>query len=560
MAIIYGGPIVTGTEEADTLYGITGNDTLDGLGGDDILYGDTEGSPVGNDTLSGGTGSDTLYGGDGIDWFWLTDAADQVFGGDGDDRIAVIGNVGSLAGLVIDGGTGFNSLAFTTGTGSSGTTQVVYDLTQLNYSNIQSLMCVGSDAAVRLTAAQFNGFASVGVLFNATLFAASGGVFDGTGKFVEKFKASPFGNTFIDDSPSGAIVILTGDAGNDVFYCGGARGYIAYGMGGSDRLYGGISQNEFYGGDGADQLVGNYDRDYLDGGAGVDQLTGGLSADVFKFSALTDSVHTTGQMDRIADFVVGQDKIDLTGLGFTGVTTGTPAAGQLKVSYNSYYNHTYVRDLGGSGFGLYLTGNHLGLTNSDFLGLVSANATITGTSGANLLQGGAANEVILGLGGGDQLFGNGGADTLDGGAGVDQLTGGLDADLFKFSALTDSVFTTGQMDRIADFVVGTDKIDLTGLGFTGVTTGTPTAGQLKVSYNSYYNHTYVRDLTNGTGFGLYLTGNYTGLSNSDFVGLDSAVNSLINAMASFAPEPAGNSSKIEELQRPQLFADLANGG
>ncbi len=586
MAIIYDGPIVTGTDEIDTLYGIAGDDTLIGLGGDDILYGDTDGFPAGNDTLNGGTGSDTLYGGDGIDTFVVTDAADQVYGGDGDDRVAVIGNVGSLSSLTIDGGTGFNSLIFSSSAPAS--SQVVYDLTQLNYSNIQLLTCAGSGVAVRLTAAQFNGFANVFVQLTATLFAASGGVFDATGKPVDKFKASPFGNTFIDGSPGGAIVTLTGDVGNDVFYCGGARGYTAYGMEGSDRLFGGTHQNVFYGGDGADQLVGNIDRDFLDGGAGVDQLTGGLSADVFKFSALTDSVHTNGQMDRIADFVVGQDKIDLSGLGFSGVTTGTPATGQLKVSYNSYYNHTYVRDLSGSGFGFYLTGNHINLSNTDFIGLIPAGQTITGTPGNNVLQGSNGDDVINGLGGADQLLGNGGNDTLDGGTGVDQLTGGLGADRFKFGAVTDSIFSTGQMDRIADFVVGTDKVDLTGLGFSGVTSGTPSPGQLKVSYDSYYNHTYVRDLTGGTGFGFYLSGNHTALTNADFIGLvssfgglsagfnssktnrfnselnsalDNSFHNLVNAMASFVPAATSSSSRnFEDLQRPQLYGELTSGG
>ena len=586
MAIIYDGPIVTGTDEIDTLYGIAGDDTLTGLGGDDILYGDGDGFPAGNDALIGGTGSDTLYGGDGIDTFLVTDAADQVYGGNDDDKIIVIGNVGSLNGLVIDGGTGFNSLAFAAST--SGSTQLVYDLTQLNYSKIQSFSCIGSDSAVRLTAAQFNSFSKVFVQLNATLIAASGGVFDGTGKFVDNFKASPLGNTFIDGSSSGAIVTLTGDVGNDVFYCGGARSYTVYGMGGSDRLYGGSGRNFFYGGDGADQLTGGQFRDVLDGGAGVDLLTGGLDADVFKFSALTGSVHTTGQMDRIADYVVGQDKIDLTGLGFTGVTAGTPATGQLKVSYNSYYNHTYVRDLSGSGFGFYLTGNHINLSNTDFIGLIPDGQTITGTPGNNVLQGSNGDDVINGLGGADQLLGNGGNDTLDGGAGVDQLTGGLGADRFIFGAVTDSIFSTGQMDRIADFVVGTDKIDLTGLGFTGVTTGTPSPGQLKVSYDSYYNHTYVRDLTGGTGFGFYLSGNHTALTNADFIGLsssfsglsagfnnsktnrfnsdlnsalDNSLHNLVNAMASFVPAATSSSrSNIEDLQRPQLYGELTSGG
>lgn len=267
---------------------------------------------------------------------------------------------------------------------------------------------------------------------------------------------------------------------------------------------------------GGDVLVGDAKAQTLDGGAGLDQLTGGGGADIFKFSALTDSQYP-GAMDLIADFTIGTDKIDVSGLGFTGVTTGTAGAGQLKVRYDSYYNYTYVYDTG-TGFGFYMAGNKSALTAADFIGLPpSATVTISGTAGNDVLTGSNANDLLLGYAGADQLIGNGGNDVLDGGAGVDQLTGGAGMDVFRFTTLADSIFASG-MDRIADFVKGEDRIDLTGLGFTGVTTGTPTAGQLKLSFDAFYNQTYLRDL-NGTGFGLYLTGNQTAITNSDMVGL-----------------------------------------
>lgn len=267
---------------------------------------------------------------------------------------------------------------------------------------------------------------------------------------------------------------------------------------------------------GGDVLVGDAKAQTLDGGAGLDQLTGGGGADIFKFSALTDSQYP-GAMDLIADFTIGTDKIDVSGLGFTGVTTGTAGAGQLKVRYDSYYNYTYVYDTG-TGFGFYMAGNKSALTAADFIGLPpSATVTISGTAGNDVLTGSNANDLLLGYAGADQLIGNGGNDVLDGGTGVDQLTGGAGMDVFRFTTLADSIFASG-MDRIADFVKGEDRIDLTGLGFTGVTTGTPTAGQLKLSFDAFYNQTYLRDL-NGTGFGLYLTGNQTAITNSDMVGL-----------------------------------------
>ncbi|MFM6827788.1 MAG: M10 family metallopeptidase C-terminal domain-containing protein, partial [Dolichospermum sp.] len=60
------------------------------------------------------------------------------------------------------------------------------------------------------------------------------------------------------------------------------------------------------------------------GGAGSDNLTGGAGNDIFGYTALTDSNAgtLTGAdltFDTITDFTKGQDKIDVTGLGFASV-------------------------------------------------------------------------------------------------------------------------------------------------------------------------------------------------------------------------------------------------
>jgi Ca2+-binding RTX toxin-like protein len=349
----------------------------------------------------------------------------------------------------------------------------------------------------------------------------------------------PYGSGF-------SVNFIGGSPDNSVNFSGNFIGFTTITGNDIANVLNGTTADEFiYGLGGDDRLFGNDGNDLLDGGAGIDQLTGGNGQDVFKFSALTDSVQANGKMDRIADFVEGIDKIDLTGLGFLGVTSSTPNVGQLKVSYDSYYKQTYVRDLAGSGFGFYLTGNHLGLTNADFVGLVPPGQILTGTAANNILNGGAGNDLINGLGGDDRLFGNDGNDLLDGGAGIDQLTGGNGQDVFKFSALTDSVQANGKMDRIADFVEGIDKIDLTGLGFTGVTTGVPMSGQLKLSYDSYYKQTYVRDFSAGTGFGFYMTGNHTALANSSFIG-------FVNAIAGMAA-PSVTTNSIKDPTQPDFI-------
>lgn len=99
---------------------------------------------------------------------------------------------------------------------------------------------------------------------------------------------------------------------------------------------------------------------------------------------------------------------------------------------------------------------------------VSNNATttaavsITGGSGADTLTGNAAVDTI-----------NGGAgtavDTITGGAGQDVLTGGGGADVFRYNLRADAVGAAGvNVDKITDFVAGTDKINLTQGGGAGV--------------------------------------------------------------------------------------------
>ena len=63
----------------------------------------------------------------------------------------------------------------------------------------------------------------------------------------------------------------------------------------------------------------------------------------------------------------------------------------------------------------------------------------------------------------DVLVGDGLANILEGGGGAEQLYGGAGADTFVYTGYADSNVVTGY-DTVADFVAGTDKIDLRALG------------------------------------------------------------------------------------------------
>lgn len=350
------------------------------------------------------------------------------------------------------------------------------------------------------------------------------------------------------------------------------------------------------------QLVGGAGDDTLHGGGSADLLTGGAGADVFLFTSITDSL-LPHNSDRITDFEVGVDKIDVSALGFYNITTNpVTEAGELRLEYSN--GLTYIRS-DQTDFGIRLNGNYVDLlTNDDFiLSGTTDPVTLSGGNGADTLVGGEGHDVLHGGGGNDLLIGGGGhdilqggtgndtlrggagADTLDGGTGVDfasyetdtvgvhvklshsgpqsggeaegdvliningviggsgndtligsdgnntliggagddvligglaadLLTGGAGADTFVFSSLLDSRFPNDS-DRITDFEVGIDKLDLSGLGFTGLTDDAVTeAGELRLEYSNGI--TYVR--SDQVDFGFRLNGDYTDtLTDADFI-------------------------------------------
>ena len=80
------------------------------------------------------------------------------------------------------------------------------------------------------------------------------------------------------------------------------------------------------GGSGTDSLNGAGGDDSLVGGAGLDTITGGGGADRFDYTNLRDGVlivssTSVPQFERITDFVIGQDMIDVT---------TTPASGSFR--------------------------------------------------------------------------------------------------------------------------------------------------------------------------------------------------------------------------------------
>jgi len=181
-----------------------------------------------------------------------------------------------------------------------------------------------------------------------------------------------------------ALATVTGNSGNNSL-SGTTGADLISGLAGNDTLVGGSGADFLYGGTGNDSLYGGNDNDTLDGGQGADRLEGGSGTDTVDYSLSTAAV-----------------TVNLS----TGTGSGGDAAGDTLVS---------IERAIGSGF----------------------NDVITGTTGSNLLDGGADADSLFGGSGTDTLVGGAGADLLDGGSGTDT------ADYATSSAGVNVNLTTG---------------------------------------------------------------------------------------------------------------------
>lgn len=91
------------------------------------------------------------------------------------------------------------------------------------------------------------------------------------------------------------------------------------------------------------------------------------------------------------------------------------------------------------------------------LSLADLGTRWSGSNGADSRSGTAGHDMLLGARGNDTLNGGAGDDVLHAGTGADRLIGGAGADVFAFTA-------DGSADRIDDFELGVDRIDLSDWG------------------------------------------------------------------------------------------------
>lgn len=306
---------ITGTASTDNLVGTGLADSLKGLSGNDTLLGN-----AGNDTLIGGADADVLTGNAGQDIFKYESLADS---------FKTSGKTDLITDFVrgedkID----FSALglqAFSYGKTVQGSLEITYDAVN----NKTIIADKNSSFAIALSGNHSN-------LNNSDFI---------------------FGNPLLGNASNNN---MNGTVGADVMS----------GQKGNDTVAGADGNDTLYGNQGNDILLGGIGNDTLDGGAGIDRLTGSAGADIFKFSNVSDSVRTgltsSVKMDVITDFVRGEDKIDVSGLGFHTISSTNSA--DLKIIYDAVNHQALVIDTHGTTFGFLVQGEYLDQLNaSDFI-------------------------------------------------------------------------------------------------------------------------------------------------------------------------------------------------
>lgn len=267
----------------------------------------------GNDTIIGGAGWDTLTGGSGND---------SIVAASGNDTI-LTSDAELSSGDTINGGSGMDTLQFTD-VASIGLTDLK------NVRNVEKIGFSADGNNVALADANVSNAGGTLVLANGT-------------HTITSLDTSHVGSArHVEIGGTGAVT-LAGNAGNRVFADEGVNVSIA-------------------GGSGNDTIIGSTGDDSIAGGVGVDILTGDTGADSFIFTARADS--GDAGVDRITDFVQGEDVIVLAGLGFTGIQAGSASGTVLGFTDNGA--STTIADAT-SAFIITLHGVYTALTASDFV-------------------------------------------------------------------------------------------------------------------------------------------------------------------------------------------------
>ena len=262
---------------------------------------------------------------------------------------------------------------------------------------------------------------------------------------------------------------------------GTASGETLNGTTAADQISG-LAGNDTLNGDAGDDILdGGADNDTLNGGTGADAMTGGTGNDTYVVDNAGDTVTeaASGGTDTVqtslASYTLGSEVENLTGTVGTGQSlTGNGLA-------NVITGGAGADTLNGAGGDDTLSGGTgadamTGGTGNDTYVVDNAGDTVTEaasggtdtvqTSLASYTLGSEVENLTGTVGTGQSLTGNGLANSITGGAGADTITGAAGDDSLRGNGGADVFVATagGGADTVADFVVGTDKIDVSAFG------------------------------------------------------------------------------------------------
>jgi len=493
-----------GQPPAESFDGGQGDDVIAGMEGDDTLYGDT-----GNDWMGGGQGNDTyLFGrGDGQDTV-QADASDAA---------------GTQDRLIFGADVLPNEIQVST----SGTADLL-------------LQIAGTTDSVLV-----QGYFNRALADRLAIQFANGWAWD-AGTVGRKLTAS-------DDS-------LTGTGGEDLID-GGLGADNLQGLAGNDYLVGDAGLDTIDGGLGADTMVGGTEDDTYIVDNTADVVVEKLEADsAISYDTILSSVSYTAPDNVEALVLTGTSDInatsnntgcDLTGntgknylkggdgldfiYGDDGVDTLEGGAGD-DYYYLTDNTDTVIEQAGGGLDQIWAYGDGIKMAdNVERLYMQSYLArTAYGNDGSNLMAGNNRANTLYGYGGNDKLFGYSGNDTIYGGLGNDSLYGSIGNDTYHFQrgdgadTIYDSDGTVGNQDQLLlDGAINADQVWLAKSGNDLVVSVIGTTD--KVTINSWYLG------------GLYQVESIVAGGNAKTLSAANVQN-LVNAMASFTPPAAGQTT------------------
>jgi len=442
---------------------------------------------VGDDVFT--ASADNSFGYDGNDTITDGSGVNNIFGGNGDDTIIM---VGVQSGEIVDGGSGINRLVGTII--FSGT---IYDLgagTVTDGSVVQSVLNFrhvtgsGADETLRGTALANSIDGGAG---NDMLNGRGGAdnMTGGTGNDV--FFVNTQGDTIVEtigegtaDRVSSAVSYVLA-AGQEVEFLTTTS---AVGMKLID-----LTGNEF-----GQRIVGNAGANALSSGVGAgaaDTLVGLGGSDfygIFNSGDIIVEAAGGGNNDRVAATVSfalaadddievmttansgGTDAINLTGNALSQRIIGNNGVNNLSSGASGAFD-TLI-GLGGSDTYRVFNAGDIVVENAGSGTNDRVVAAVTFTLAANddielLSTSGAAGVSPINLTGNalaQRIIGNAGDNWLTGLGGSDTLTGGLGADTFVFNTAPGAA----NLDRINDFNVADDTIRLDDAVFAGLAVGT----------------------------------------------------------------------------------------